>query len=200
MPKRSRGKARPAASARRPAARPGANPAARSATVRARYWLLKSEPAVFSFDDLVAAPGRTTAWEGVRNYQARNFLRDDVHVGDLVLFYHSSAAPPAVAGVATIVRAAYPDPTQFDAASDHHDPGSDPAAPRWLAVDVAAVAALPEPVPIATLKAQPELAAMAVVQRGQRLSVQPVTAAEFATVLRLGGLDERKLRFGQETT
>jgi len=171
-------------------------PAARAAARGVRHWLLKSEPAVFSFDDLLAAPHRTTAWEGVRNYQARNFLRDDVRVGDLALFYHSNAAPPRVAGVAEVVRAAYPDPTQFEMASEYHDPGSDPAAPRWLAIDISALAALPEPVPIAALKAQPELAAMAVVQRGQRLSVQPVTADEFAAVLRLGGLDARELRFG----
>lgn len=172
----------------------------RAAARGARHWLLKSEPAVFSFDDLSAAPARTTAWEGVRNYQARNFMRDDMRVGDLVLFYHSSAKPPAVVGVAEVVRAAYPDPTQFEPASGHHDPASDPAAPRWLAVDVAALAALPEPVPIATLKVQPELAAMAVVQRGQRLSVQPVTPTEFQVVLRMGGLDARKLRFGHKTT
>jgi len=172
-----------------------ARPAARSAK---RHWLLKSEPAVFSFDDLLAAPGRTTAWEGVRNYQARNFLRDDVRVGDPVLFYHSNAAPPAVAGVAVVVRAAYPDPTQFDPASEYCDPGSDPADPRWLTLEVAALCALPQPVPIGALKANPELAEMAVVQRGQRLSVQPVTPAEFAAVLRMGGLDAHKLRFGHK--
>lgn len=175
-------------------------PEKRAAGRDARHWLLKSEPAVFSFDDLLAAPARTTAWEGVRNYQARNFLRDDMRVGDLVLFYHSSAAPPAVVGVAEVVREAYPDPTQFEAASGRDAPGSDCTAPRWLAVDVAALAALPEPVPIVALKARPELAAMAVVQRGQRLSVQPVTAAEFGLVLRMGGLDARKLRIGHKLT
>jgi predicted RNA-binding protein with PUA-like domain len=152
---------------------------------------MKSEPSVFSFDDLCAAPRRTTSWEGVRNFQARNTLRDDVRVGDLVLFYHSSAAPPAVAGVAVVSRAAYPDPTELDPASEHYDPRSDPAAPRWVAVDVTAVAALPISVSIAALNATPALAQMAVVQRGQRLSVQPVTPAEWAEVLRMGGAPAR---------
>jgi len=164
-----------------------------------RHWLLKSEPEVFSFADLLAAPDQTTGWEGVRNYQARNFLRDELRVGDLVLFYHSNAAPPGVAGVARVARGAYPDPTQFDPTSDYFDPGSPPAEPRWLTVDVAAVAAARRFVPIGDLKAHPELAAMAVVQRGQRLSVQPVTPAEFAVVLGLAGLNVGDLRIGQRT-
>lgn len=159
---------------------------------------MKSEPEVFSFADLAAAPDGTTMWEGIRNYQARNSLRDDVRVGDLVLYYHSNANPPAVAGVAEVARAAYPDPTQFDPASEYHDAGSPAEAPRWLAVDVRAVAPLPRAVPIADLKANPKLAAMAVVQRGQRLSVQPVTVAEFREVLRMGGLKSSDLQVGRK--
>lgn len=99
-----------------------------------RHWLVKSEPDVFSFADLEAAPLSTTLWDGVRNYQARNTMRDDMHMGDLVLYYHSNAKPPGVAGVAEVVREGYPDPTQFDPADSHHDPGSDPDDPRWIAV------------------------------------------------------------------
>ena len=158
---------------------------------------MKSEPEVFSFSDLLAAPEQTTGWEGVRNYQARNFLRDDMRVGDLVLFYHSNAAPPGVAGIARVVRGAYPDPTQFDPTSEYFDAGSAPREPRWLTVDVAAVAAARRFVSIADLKAHPELAAMAVVQRGPRLSVQPVTPEEFRIVLGLAGLTAKDLRIGQ---
>ena len=155
---------------------------------RRRYWLLKSEPDVFSFEDLLAAEGRRTHWDGVRNYQARNLLRDELAKGDGVLFYHSNARPPGVAGVAQVVRPGYPDFTQFDPADPHHDPQADPDDPRWYAVDVRAVAPLRTFVSIADLKANPRLASMAVVQRGQRLSVQPVTAAEWREVLRMGGM------------
>lgn len=160
---------------------------------RRSHWLVKSEPDVFSYDDLVAAPGGRTHWDGVRNYQARNFMRDDMKVGDLVLYYHSNAKPPGVVGVARVVREGYPDPSQFDRGDDHFDPKSSPEDPRWICVDLEAVAALPEAVPIDALKANPELADMAVVQRGQRLSVQPVTAAEFKEVLRMGGLSVTKV-------
>lgn len=153
-----------------------------------RYWLLKSEPSTFSFDDLLAAPRRTTHWDGVRNYQARNLLRDKLAKGDGVLFYHSNAHPAAVVGVAQVVRAGYPDFTQFDPKDSHHDAGADPEDPRWFMVDIKAVAALPEPVTLADLKSRPALAEMALVQRGQRLSVQPVRSAEWREVLRLGGL------------
>jgi predicted RNA-binding protein with PUA-like domain len=153
-----------------------------------RYWLLKSEPEVFSFDDLLAAKGRTTGWDGVRNYKARNLLRDEVRVGDGVLFYHSNAEPPGVAGVARVVRAGYPDPSQFDPRSPHVDAASPRESPRWFAVDVQAVRALPRFVPLPELKAAPGLEAMGVVRRGNRLSVQPVSPAEWSLVLRLGGL------------
>jgi predicted RNA-binding protein with PUA-like domain len=146
-----------------------------------RHWLMKSEPSTFSIDDL--AKSGTTSWEGVRNYTARNFLRDDVKVGDEVLFYHSSAEPTGVAGIATVVREAYPDASQFDPKSDFHDPGSTKDAPRWFAVDLKFAKKLPRVVTLAELKANPALAKMAVIQRGSRHSVQPVTPEEFAVVL-----------------
>ncbi|MHC4261149.1 MAG: EVE domain-containing protein [Planctomycetota bacterium] len=153
-----------------------------------RYWLLKSEPDVFSFADLLASKGRRTMWDGVRNYQARNFMRDEMAVGDGVLFYHSNAKPPGVAGLAEIASEAYPDPTQFDPKDSHHDPKSDPEDPRWLLVDVVGVEELPEFVPLEALKADPALDEMVVTQRGSRLSVQPVTRSEWLRVRKLGGL------------
>jgi predicted RNA-binding protein with PUA-like domain len=146
---------------------------------------MKSEPDVFSIDDL-ERDGRTT-WEGVRNYQARNFLRDDMKVGDLVLFYHSNAEPTGVAGVARVCREAYPDPTQFDPKSEYHDPGAKPEDPRWLMVDVEFVRKLPSLVTLDALKGEPALDGMYVIRRGMRLSVQPVTPEHFALVLQMGG-------------
>lgn len=146
-----------------------------------RHWLMKSEPSAFSIDDL-ARVGKT-GWEGVRNYTARNFLRDEVKPGDEILFYHSSAEPTGVAGIARVSRGAYPDPTQFDRKSEYHDPGSTKDAPRWLAVEVAFVRKLPRVVTLAELKANPALADMLVTKKGSRHSVQPVTPAEFAAVL-----------------
>ena len=146
-----------------------------------RHWLMKSEPSAFSIDDLARA-GRT-GWEGVRNYQARNLLRDELKAGDEVLFYHSSADPAGVAGIAKIVRGAYPDPTQFDRKSEYHDPGSPKDAPRWLAVEVAFVRKFARVVTLGELRANPALAEMLVTKKGSRLSVQPVTPAEFAAVL-----------------
>ncbi|MEW5852777.1 MAG: EVE domain-containing protein [Myxococcota bacterium] len=148
------------------------------------FWLMKSEPDVFSIDDL-ARDGRTS-WEGVRNYQARNFMRDGMQVGDLVLFYHSNADPSGVAGVARVCRNAYPDPFQFDRMSEYYDQASPKGAPRWLMVDVEYVEKLPAFVPLDTLKQDKALKTMLVIQRGQRLSVQPVTATHFAHVLKLG--------------
>ena len=148
-----------------------------------RCWLMKSEPDVYSIDQL-ARDGQTP-WEGVRNYQARNFMRDDMKVGDLILFYHSNATPPGVAGLARVSRAAYPDPAAFDPASAYHDPKSKPDAPTWLRVDVAYVAHLPCLVSLETMKGDPELTEMLVVQRGQRLSVQPVSVPHFFRVLSL---------------
>ena len=134
-----------------------------------QYWLLKSEPDVFSFDDLVAAPDGTTNWNGVRNYQARNYLRDSVRVGDGVLFYHSNAEPAGVAGLAEVVRAGYPEPE----------------AP-WTQVDVRAVERFPAVVTLEQLRAEPALAEMVVLRRGNRLSVTPVTEAEWRAVCRVG--------------
>jgi len=148
-----------------------------------RYWLFKSEADVFSIDDLAAAKDGTTYWDGVRNYQARNLLRDEIRKGDLVLYYHSNSKPTGVAGVARVVRNAYPDPTQFDPRSEYHDPKSPPDDPRWLVVDVKFVRKLPRVIELSELKAHPALADMMVTQRGARLSVQPVTKAEYDAVL-----------------
>ncbi|MBI5435100.1 MAG: EVE domain-containing protein [Planctomycetes bacterium] len=152
------------------------------------YWLVKSEPSVFSFDALWKAKGRRAAWEGVRNYQARNFMRDGMRVGDGVIFYHSSTEPAGVAGFAEVASAPYADPTQFDPASEYHDPASDRAEPRWVLVDVRATERAPRFVALDRLRAAPELAAMALLKRGNRLSVQPVTPAEWLAVRRLAGL------------
>lgn len=153
-----------------------------------RFWLLKTEPDVFSFDDLRASPDATTYWDGVRNFQARNYLRDELLLGDGVLIYHSGVDEPAIAGVAEVVREGYPDHTAFDTGHAHFDPKSDPAAPTWMMVDVRAVAPLPEPITLATLRATPSLAPMILLQRGSRLSVQPVSAEEWATIMRMAGL------------
>lgn len=154
-----------------------------------RHWLLKVEPEVFSFEDLWKARRRTTSWGGVRNYQARNLLRDALAPGDLALYYHSNADPSGVAGVARIVRGGYPDATQFDPRDPGHDPKSTPEAPRWFAVDVQALRRLPRFVTLAELRADPSLARMELLRRGNRLSVQPVTAGEWRRVLLLGGLE-----------
>ncbi len=152
----------------------------------ARYWLVKSEPDVFGFDDLLAAPGRTAGWDGVRNYQARNYMRDEMRVGDGVLFYHSNGDPAGVAGLAEVARAAYPDATAFDPAHDGYDPKSRPEAPVWLQVDVRAVERFARVVTLAELRAEPALAEMVVLRRGNRLSVTPVTAGEWRAVCRVG--------------
>ncbi len=146
-------------------------------------WLLKSEPSVYSIDDL-RRDGRTP-WEGVRNYQARNFMRDTMRVGDRVLYYHSNASPPGVAGLAEVVRAAYPDPTARDPASPYFDPKASDDDPRWHLVDVGWVETFPSLVPLDLLRTTPGLEQMPAVNRS-RLSVQPVTDAEFEIVRRLG--------------
>ncbi len=151
-----------------------------------RHWLLKTEPGVFSFDDLLQAPDQTTDWNGIRNYQARNFLRDQMEEGDRVLIYHSSADPPVVAGLAEVVRRGYPDPTQFDPKDEHYDPESTPAAPRWYQVDVKAVRKLSRAVSLEEIRRTKALAKMPLVQRGQRLSVQPVGPEEYALIVRMG--------------
>lgn len=146
------------------------------------YWLLKSEPSVFSIDDL-AARG-SWLWDGVRNYQARNFLRA-MQVGDEALFYHSSCAEPGIVGLMTIARAAYPDPTQFNPDSPYYDPKSSAEKPRWDSVDIRFSEKFANVLPLAALKAQPALADLALVQKGSRLSVMPVSAAEWKVILKL---------------
>ena len=157
-----------------------------SAATARRYWLVKSEPDVFSFADLVASPNGTTRWDGVRNYQARNFMRDGMRVGDLVFFYHSSTDPAAIVGVAKVARAAYADPTAFDASDPHFDPKSRADAPTWMTIDLRAVEALARPLTLTDLRGVRGLEKMALLQKGSRLSVQPVTPAEWAIIHRLG--------------
>lgn len=149
-----------------------------------QYWLIKSEPDVFSIHDLAKAKRRTTHWEGVRNYQARNFLRS-MQLGDRALFYHSNASPSAVAGVVEIVRTAYPDPSAWDPQSDYHDPKASPANPIWSMVDVRLLEIFPREVPLEELRTVKPLAGMELLRRGSRLSVHPVTAAEFRTIEKL---------------
>ncbi|MCA9532016.1 MAG: EVE domain-containing protein [Myxococcales bacterium] len=153
-----------------------------------RYWLMKSEPYVYSIDDLER--DGSDGWEGVRNYQARNYMRE-MREGDLVLFYHSGTTTPGVAGVARVCREAYPDPTQHDPESEYFDPKSKPEEPRWSRVDVAFVEKFAREVPLSELKADPALASMPVTQRGSRLSVQPADEAHFRRVLKLAGAKTR---------
>src|SRR5579864_3052317 len=148
-----------------------------------RYWLIKCEPGAYSIDDLER--DGESSWEGVRNFQARNLLRDEVEVGDGVLFYASNAEPSGVTGIAEVARAGYPDPFAFQRGHKYFDPQSDPRQPTWYSVDIRFVEKFPQIVPLATLKATPGLAAMRVVQKGSRLSVQPVTAREFEIVRQL---------------
>jgi len=149
-----------------------------------RYWLMKSEPNEVSIDDALAQ--KVIAWEGVRNYQARNFMRDLMRVGDGVLFYHSSCAEPGVVGLAEVVSTSYPDPTQFDSKSHYFDPKATQEQPRWMLVDVRAVRKT-RLINLAELRGEPELADMVVLKRGNRLSITPVTAAEWKTILRMAG-------------
>ena len=147
-------------------------------------WLVKTEPDCFSIQDLAACPKQTTSWSGVRNYQARNFMRD-MQVGDRVLFYHSSAAPPAVAGTAVVARAAYPDSTAWDPKDDHFDAKASPSNPIWLMVDIRLDEIFAESVPIVRLRGEPALLGMELLRTGSRLSVQPVKPHEFEIVTQL---------------
>jgi predicted RNA-binding protein with PUA-like domain len=142
------------------------------------FWLMKSEPSECSIDDALAAKNATVPWTGVRNYQARNFMRDQMHLGDGVLFYHSSCAEPGIAGLAEVASAPYPDATQFDRKSKYHDATAKREEPRWVHVDVKALQKT-RLVSIAELRAHPELADMVILRRGNRLSITPVTAAEW---------------------
>lgn len=156
-----------------------------------KYWLMKSEPEAFSFEDLKNCPKKTEHWDGIRNYQARNLMRDDMSKGDLVLFYHSNAgAETGVVGLAEIVsKEAYPDHTAWDKKSKYYDEKSTPENPRWLMVDVKYRKPLKQPVTLKELKAQKSLADMRVVQRGQRLSIQPVEKKHFDRVCKMGGVE-----------
>jgi predicted RNA-binding protein with PUA-like domain len=162
------------------------SPATMSTSRARRRWLVKSEPDVFSFDDLLASPNRTTSWDGVRNYQARNFMRDDMKRGDRVFFYHSSAEPTAIVGVAEVVRAGYPDPTAFDRKDSHFDPKSRKDAPTWITVDIRGVERLARALTLGDLRGVKGLEKMVLLQRGSRLSVQPVSGEEWTIVYGMG--------------
>ena len=148
------------------------------------YWLMKSEPDTFSIDDLYRRPKRTEHWDGVRNYQARNFMRA-MKKGDLAFFYHSSCEVPGVVGVVKVVREAYPDFTAFDPDDPHYDPKSDPENPRWMMVDVQYVRKTKRVISLEELKANPKLKDMALVRRGNRLSVMPVAESEWQAILEM---------------
>jgi predicted RNA-binding protein with PUA-like domain len=149
---------------------------------RMRYWLMKSEPDEASIDDALAAKDQTVAWTGVRNYQARNFMRDQMQIGDGVLFYHSGCAEPGIAGIAEVASSCYPDPTQFDRKSPYHDPKASPENPRWLLVDVRALKKI-RLIGLPEMRAQAELADMLVLRRGNRLSITPVTTQEWRHIV-----------------
>ncbi len=151
-----------------------------------KYWLFKTEPDVFSWDDLLKAKDLTTTWEGIRNYQARNLLRDECRLKDEVFIYHSRINPPVIMGIAEVVKEAYPDPEQFKPDSKYFDPKSDPDDPRWLMVDVKATKAFSAPVDLPALKAHPDLDGLMVTKRGARLSIQPVDAAHWRVIARMG--------------
>jgi predicted RNA-binding protein with PUA-like domain len=149
-----------------------------------RYWLMKSEPSEFSIDDLAASPGQAIAWFGVRNYQARNFMRDQMKVGDGVLFYHSSCPEPGIAGLAVVSRQAYPDASQYDPKGKYFDPKAMPDNPRWFNVEVKLVRKT-RLLPLAEIRAHKELANMRILQKGNRLSITPVDPREWAFIVKL---------------
>lgn len=151
------------------------------------YWLMKSEPGEFGIDDLVASPGRTTYWDGVRNYQARNFMRNDMQPGDRAFFYHSSCPEPGVAGIVRIASEAYPDHTAFDPTDKHYDPRSDPNDPRWFMVDIELERKLERLIALAELRAfaDGELDGLLLLRRGNRLSITPVSEAHWDFILSL---------------
>src|SRR5262245_27283239 len=152
-----------------------------------RFWLVKSEPEVFSFADLKKAKKQTTSWEGVRNYQARNLLRDEMKIGDGVLFYHSSTDPQVIAGTATVVREGYPDATQFDPKSDYYDADSKKEDPRWFMIDIQFDREFKKPITREELKTIKGLEGMMLLKKGSRLSVQPVSAKEWGIILKIAG-------------
>lgn len=148
-----------------------------------QYWLMKSEPDVFSIDDLKKQ--KQTTWDGVRNYQARNFMMNDMQVGDLVLFYHSNAKPPGIAGLATVSKKAEPDHTQFDKKSEYYDPKATKEKPRWFCVNVKFKEKFKELIPLEDIKSEKALKDMLVVQKGQRLSIQPVKEKDYKHILKM---------------
>ncbi|PWG62974.1 EVE domain-containing protein [Sediminicurvatus halobius] len=148
-----------------------------------RYWLMKSEPDVYGIEHLAAEPDQTDHWDGVRNYQVRNMMRDEMRPGDLAFFYHSNTKVPGIAGIIEIVSEGYPDHTAFDPESKYYDPKSDPENPRWYMVDVRLVRRLQRLIPLPELKANPALADMPLVRKGNRLSVMPVTPEQWAAIL-----------------
>lgn len=150
------------------------------------FWLMKTEPDVFSIDDLAAAKNQSTCWDGVRNYQARNFMRDLMQFGDRVLVYHSNADPSCVVGTATVVTTSYPDPTAWDPNDPHYDPKSDPVHPRWFMVDIQFECKFTIPQSLEMLRTVPELSQMVLLRKGTRLSVQPVSKQEFFAIEKLG--------------
>jgi predicted RNA-binding protein with PUA-like domain len=150
-----------------------------------KLWLVKSEPSEFSIDDLEKSKSQITYWDGVRNYQARNFIRDEMKIGNKVLFYHSNAEPNAVVGVCEVVKAAYPDHTQFDSKHVHYDPKADKKNPAWFMVDIKLVKKFKRPVTLEEIKANPKLAKMRLVQRGNRISVMPVAKDEYDEIIKM---------------
>jgi len=156
-----------------------------SSNKRVRYWLMKTEPDCFGLEHLKAKPKRTEHWDGVRNYQARNFMRDGMQKDDLAFFYHSSCPEPGIAGIVKITRAAYPDHTAWDPKNEHFDPKSSPANPIWFMVDVMLEREFKQLLPLAIIKANPALKDMLLVQRGSRLSVMPVTEKEWKAILKM---------------
>ena len=153
--------------------------------MQTKYWLMKSEPECYSIDHLAAEPDQVTSWGGVRNFQARNYLRDQIAVGDMVVFYHSVTAPSAV-GVARVVRAGYPDATAWEPEDEHFDPRSSPEKPLWFAVDVCFVKKFARPVPLKVMRMVPALHGMELLRKGSRLSVMPVSKEEFDIIGRMG--------------
>lgn len=151
-----------------------------------KYWLVKGEPDCYSIDDLAADKDQTTFWDGVRNYQARNMLRDEFRIGDKVLFYHSNSDPTGVVGVCEVVKDGYPDFTAFDPEHMHFDPKSSPDNPTWFMVDIRLVKKFNKPVLLSAIKENPKLSGMQLVKRGNRLSVMPVTKEEFSEIVKMG--------------
>ncbi len=156
--------------------------------MKKKYWLVKSEASEFSIDDLQKSKNKTTHWDGVRNYQARNFIRDEMKLGDLVLFYHSNSDPNAIVGFCEVVKEGYPDFTAFDSNDKHFDPKGKKENPTWIMVDLKLVKIFPKPLTLSEIKNIPKLSEMRLVQRGNRLSVMPVEKREFEEILKMSGV------------